>query len=215
MPLSEQPALERPMSNRRTVGAMVSEFHKTFGLPIASSLIVPEPEVAALRESLIAEEASEFCEAVDNNDHIEMADAVADMAYVAHGTALVYGIDLDFMAEGRAEHLDSPVYTEGEPSTDEASATVFLHLSQSHRRASISGSIPGLSVALVSILAECYRTAARHSYDLHALLSEVHRSNMSKLGSDGKPMYREDGKVMKGPNFFTPDVAAVIGYPPT
>ena len=39
--------------------------------------------------------------------------------------------------------------------------------------------------------------------------SEVHRSNMSKLGEDGKPIYREDGKVLKGPNYFKPDLAAI------
>lgn len=35
---------------------------------------------------------------------------------------------------------------------------------------------------------------------------EVHRSNMSKLGEDGKPIYREDGKVLKGPNYFKPNL---------
>lgn len=39
--------------------------------------------------------------------------------------------------------------------------------------------------------------------------AEVHRSNMSKLGEDGKPIYREDGKVLKGPNYFKPDLAKI------
>jgi predicted HAD superfamily Cof-like phosphohydrolase len=39
---------------------------------------------------------------------------------------------------------------------------------------------------------------------------EIHRSNLSKLGADGQPLYREDGKVMKGPNYFRPDIAAVL-----
>ena len=38
---------------------------------------------------------------------------------------------------------------------------------------------------------------------------EVHRSNMSKLGEDGRPIYREDGKVLKGPNYFPPDLAKI------
>jgi len=42
------------------------------------------------------------------------------------------------------------------------------------------------------------------------VLEEVHRSNMSKLGIDGRPMYREDGKVLKGPGYSPPDIAAVI-----
>ena len=39
---------------------------------------------------------------------------------------------------------------------------------------------------------------------------EIQSSNMSKLGANGEPIYREDGKVMKGPNYFKPNIAAVI-----
>lgn len=42
-------------------------------------------------------------------------------------------------------------------------------------------------------------------------LAEVHRSNMSKLGADGKPIYREDGKILKGPNYTPPDLRKVLG----
>ena len=38
------------------------------------------------------------------------------------------------------------------------------------------------------------------------IFEEIQRSNMSKLGSDGKPIYREDGKILKGPNYFKPDI---------
>lgn len=53
------------------------------------------------------------------------------------------------------------------------------------------------------------------SFGLHAIkelaFDEVHRSNMSKLGEDGKPIRRpEDGKVMKGPNYFAPDLGKFI-----
>ena len=40
---------------------------------------------------------------------------------------------------------------------------------------------------------------------------EIQRSNMSKLDENGKPIYREDGKVMKGPNYFKPDIKAILG----
>ena len=43
-----------------------------------------------------------------------------------------------------------------------------------------------------------------------AVFDEIQRSNMSKLGQDGKPIYREDGKVLKGPNYFKPDIAAML-----
>ncbi len=42
------------------------------------------------------------------------------------------------------------------------------------------------------------------------VFEEIQRSNMSKLGPDGKPIYREDGKVMKGPNYFKPDIAKIL-----
>ena len=41
---------------------------------------------------------------------------------------------------------------------------------------------------------------------IEAIFDEIQRSNMSKLGADGKPIYREDGKVLKGPNYFKPDI---------
>jgi len=44
-----------------------------------------------------------------------------------------------------------------------------------------------------------------------AILQEIHNSNMSKLGTDGKPILREDGKVLKGPNYFKPNIAAILG----
>ncbi len=43
-----------------------------------------------------------------------------------------------------------------------------------------------------------------------AVFDEIQRSNMSKLGPDGKPIYREDGKVLKGPNYFKPDIASML-----
>ena len=45
---------------------------------------------------------------------------------------------------------------------------------------------------------------------LEEAFKRVHESNMSKLGLDGKPMYREDGKVMKGPNYYPPDLSDLV-----
>ena len=47
-------------------------------------------------------------------------------------------------------------------------------------------------------------------WDLEQALRRVHRSNMSKLGDDGKPIYREDGKVLKGPNYQPPDLTDLV-----
>ena len=45
---------------------------------------------------------------------------------------------------------------------------------------------------------------------IEKIFDEVQRSNMSKLGEDGKPIYREDGKILKGPNFSKPDIKSII-----
>ena len=97
-----------------------------------------DPVLARLRVALLQEEVGEFVAASERRDLIGVADALADIVYVAYGTALTYGIDLD------------------------------------------------------------------------AVFHEVHRSNMSKLGSDGKPLIREDGKVLKSEQYFPPDIESVL-----
>ena len=47
-------------------------------------------------------------------------------------------------------------------------------------------------------------------YKIDEVFQEIQRSNMSKLGSDGKPIYREDGKVLKGPNYFKPNIKEIL-----
>ena len=42
------------------------------------------------------------------------------------------------------------------------------------------------------------------------VFEEIHRSNMSKLGEDGQPIYREDGKVLKGSNYFKPNIKDIL-----
>ena len=47
-------------------------------------------------------------------------------------------------------------------------------------------------------------------YKIEEVFNEIQRSNMSKLGNDGNPIYRNDGKVMKGPNYFKPDIYKIL-----
>lgn len=47
-------------------------------------------------------------------------------------------------------------------------------------------------------------------YKIEEVFDEIQRSNMSKLGADGKPIYREDGKVLKGPSYFKPNIADIL-----
>lgn len=59
---------------------------------------------------------------------------------------------------------------------------------------------------LADLLYVTYDTAIYLGIDIDRVFDEVHKSNMSKLGKDGKPVYREDGKVLKGPNYTPPNL---------
>ena len=64
--------------------------------------------------------------------------------------------------------------------------------------------------ALTDILVVTYGAGVAFGIDLDKCFQEVHRSNMSKLSQEGKPIYNEFGKVMKGPNYSRPDLKKFI-----
>ena len=64
--------------------------------------------------------------------------------------------------------------------------------------------------SLTDILYVTYGAGHAFGIDLDKCFDEVQRSNMSKLGADGKPIYNEHGKVMKGPNYFEPNLKKFI-----
>ena len=64
--------------------------------------------------------------------------------------------------------------------------------------------------ALADLLYVVYGAGHAFGIDLDECFLEVHRSNMSKLGEDGKPVKRFDGKIMKGPGFFAPDLESIL-----
>ena len=64
--------------------------------------------------------------------------------------------------------------------------------------------------ALTDILYVVYGAGHAFGIDLDECFDEVHRSNMTKLGEDGRPLYRPDGKVMKGPNYEEPDLSQFL-----
>ncbi len=65
--------------------------------------------------------------------------------------------------------------------------------------------------ALGDLVYVIYGMALEMGIPMRDVLAEIQASNLSKLGADGKPIYREDGKVLKGPGFFSPDIAKVLG----
>ena len=93
-----------------------------------------------LRFNLMKEENEEYLEAVQNNDLVEVADALGDMLYILCGTIVSHGLQ----------------------------------------------------------------------HKIEAVFDEIQRYNMSKLDENGKPIYRADGKVMKGANYFKPDFTEIL-----
>ena len=122
------------MSNFSKVGT----FMKTFGQEVKTKPSFSTDKINKLRLDLIKEELEELTEAMQDENLLEVADALTDILYVTYGAGHAFGIDLD----------------------------------------------------------KCFE--------------EVQNSNMSKLGEDGKPIYNEAGKVMKGPNYFKPDLSKYL-----
>lgn len=63
---------------------------------------------------------------------------------------------------------------------------------------------------LADLVFVCHQMAAAFGWDLQTAHNRVHASNMSKLGEDGKPIRREDGKILKGPNYFEPSLIDLV-----
>lgn len=63
---------------------------------------------------------------------------------------------------------------------------------------------------LADLVYVCFQYAENMEWDLEEVLSRVHKSNMSKLGLDGKPIRRKDGKVLKGPNYEPPNLSDLV-----
>ena len=113
-------------------------FMKTYGQEVKDKAGLSDAKTNKLRIDLIKEELEELTEAIQDENLLEVADALTDILYVTYGAGHAFGIDLD----------------------------------------------------------KCFE--------------EVQNSNMSKLGEDGKPIYNEAGKVMKGPNYFKPDLSKYL-----
>jgi predicted HAD superfamily Cof-like phosphohydrolase len=81
----------------------------------------------------------------------------------------------------------------------------YLEAAQNHDIVEIADALGDMLYILCGTIIE---HGLQHK--IEAVFSEIQRSNMSKLGEDGKPIYREDGKVMKGPNYFKPNFEEIL-----
>ena len=83
---------------------------------------------------------------------------------------------------------------------------------EEYLEAAQAGDLVEVADALGDMLYILCGTIISHGFQdkIEAVFDEIQRSNMSKLGTDGKPIYREDGKVMKGPHYFKPNIAGLL-----
>ena len=80
------------------------------------------------------------------------------------------------------------------------------------KQAMIKKDIKEVADALTDILYVTYGAGHAFGINLDRCFEEVQNSNMSKLGKDGKPIYNEKGKVMKGPNYFKPNLGKFVAW---
>ena len=83
----------------------------------------------------------------------------------------------------------------------EAEGMLFMH-GRNHQEHALK--------ELADLVYVCYQYAENMGWFLDEALDRVHKSNMSKLDEDGNPIYREDGKVLKGPNYKPPNLSDLI-----
>ena len=76
--------------------------------------------------------------------------------------------------------------------------------------AQAEGHLVGIADALSDLLYVVYGTAHTFGIPIDKCFEEVHNSNMSKRSVDGNPIFRDDGKILKGPNFYEPDLKGIL-----
>lgn len=202
---------------------LVETFHLKFGHPVRVTPHMDIPE-RVLRVDLIAEEVKELMDAAKDDDFVEVIDAIADILYVTYGAALCHGINVDYKI-GNIDHVSPSVQIFHTLKNEHASLPtkpVFSRIAlakgvpavvnafKDYKTASDAGNISKLGDALIALIFSSYSLARRLGVNIDEIMEEVQASNMSKLGADGKPIYREDGKILKGPGFFTPDIAKIL-----
>ena len=90
--------------------------------------------------------------------------------------------------------------------------TLLREENEEYLEAANNGDIVEIADALGDQLYILFGTILKHGlqYKIEEVFNEIQSSNMSKLDANGNPIYREDGKVMKGPNYFRPDIKSIL-----
>lgn len=175
----------------------VLEFHETYSCEIGDKSN-PKLSSIELRFNLIEEEFMELIRAFITNDYVEVADALGDLVYVAEGAKITFGLVEGNIDRGLVDFYANNVSIE-ENVTFLSYAVAYLS------NALEDNYMIEVETFLNLIVVKCFTIAKQLNIPLDEVIEIIHESNMSKLGEDGKPIYREeDNKVLKGPNYFAP-----------
>ncbi len=171
----------------------VAEFHRAFGCATNERWT---PELGMLRAKLIVEEFRELDEAMRFGPCLaRIAQELADLAYVTIGTAIALGTIIP------AKCLCPP--HDGRSLREKVSALCLSLL---------LGEVVSAASEIRHVMRSLYYIAATRDINLDAAITAVHEANMRKLGPDGKPILRADGKVMKPVGWAKPDMSiALVG----
>lgn len=188
---------------------MVREFHQVFNCTLLEKPGIPDAWTILIRIQLIQEELSELAEALAAVDRLSVLDALVDLQYVVDGTFLSFGI-----ADEKSSRDTSIFQVTGISDLRVNLKTLgLLQCYLVHLINSIElNNMDHVIRSLCSLQDEVDIAFTRFGFMSvkQAAFEEVHRSNMTKLGSDGKPVVRPGGRVVKGPNYEKPNLEQFI-----
>jgi len=185
----------------------VGQFHEVFDYPIRTeqylTVFTDNYKLLQSRISFLREEKDEFLEALENNDMVEMADALCDLIYFAHGTGQCLGINLDAelgrtvsKSELDITHCPEDLSTEVDPKMPEYGRSLInQHLKDINDqidRFELDCKLYNFNhmiTHLTEILRLTYELGYYMHFDMDAMFREVHRSNMTKVC-----LYKEDAQ---------------------
>lgn len=189
-------------SNDSSPVSWVRDFHRAFSHPVddhdtACSRVL-------VRLEWVMDELFELLRAIDQDDQVEVADAIADACYFIYGTAVEFGQDLPLIPPDRGAARDAQAQrTYTRLAIELVSAAALEWTFEDPSVPSLMGRLSAAERALREL-------AVARDIPLDEVLREVHRSNMDKLWPDGLAHYRADGKVSKPEGWAAPDVQGVL-----
>lgn len=183
----------------------VWDFQESFGHPQSNSLNIGLQEKRKLRLDLQFEELGELHSALYENNHTETLDAIIDSLYILFGSVNYHGL-LNFASYMEGEDTIDLQLTQYPIEinivlNDIKSRYVYGNISYSE----ILNAFCSIANLLLSMHQKLIDLGIINE-DFAGQFLEVHQSNMSKLDKNGKPIFREDGKIMKSENYYKPNL---------